>query len=88
MSRIDPTADASTLAWLAIVALSAAGAVIGARPASRALLAAALLATLFKGHLVIDHFMGLRHVRARWRLMLGAWLLTLGLLVGVPLLWR
>ncbi len=88
MSRIESPADASTAAWLTIVALSAAGAVIGARPASRALLAVALLATLFKGQLVIDHFMGLRRVRARWRVMLGAWLLTLGLLIGLPLLWR
>ncbi len=88
MSRTEPPVDASTAAWLTIVALSAAGALIGARPASRALLAAALLATLFKGQLVIDHFMGLRRVRARWRVMLGSWLLTLGLLIGLPLLWR
>ncbi len=91
MSRTDsrpPPTDASTAAWLAILALSAAGTAIGARAAPRWLLAAALAATLFKGHLVVDHFMGLRRVRARWRALLGAWLLVLGLLIGLPLLWR
>ena len=89
MSRIESApADAATATWLAIVALSIAGAAIGTHPATRAVLAAALAATLLKGKLVIDHFMGLRRARLRWRLMLGAWQLVLGLLIGVPLLWH
>ena len=76
---------ASTVAWLALLALTGLSWRLGARAAGPALLATALGVTLLKAQLVIDHFMGLRHVRARWRLLLAAWLLLVAAAVGAPL---
>jgi cytochrome c oxidase subunit IV len=41
-----------------------------------------LLATLVKGWVVIDRFMGLRHVVALWRWIVLGWLLVVLGLIG------
>lgn len=92
MSRIDspaagfPPELGSALAWLALLALTGLSWRLGVRAAGPAWLAAALGVTLLKAQLVIDHFMGLRHVRARWRVLLAAWLALVGTAIGAPLL--
>lgn len=43
----------------------------------------ALAIALFKGQLVVDHFMGLRRVRWFWRSILYGYLLVLGMLLAV-----
>ena len=92
MSLIDSSAAAfplqlaSALAWLALLALTGLSWHLGVRAAGPAWLAAALGVTLLKAQLVIDHFMGLRHVRARWRVLLAGWLALVGTAIGAPLL--
>lgn len=45
-----------------------------------------LLATLIKGQLVVDHFMGLRRVRLFWRLVMFFYLVVVGSLIAVAYL--
>lgn len=73
---------AATLVWLALIAISLAGYSAGSVPGRRAVLAAALLLTLIKGQLIVDHFMGLRRVRPVWRIMMSAWLVAVGAVVA------
>ncbi|MBU6439703.1 MAG: cytochrome C oxidase subunit IV family protein [Betaproteobacteria bacterium] len=79
-------AASCTAAWIALLALSAASWRIGALRATPALAALALAATLLKAQIVIDHFMGLRHARRRWRALLAGWLLLVAAVIGSPLL--
>ena len=44
----------------------------------KALMLGVLAIALFKGQLVVDHFMGLRRVRGFWRPLLFAYLLIVG----------
>ena len=45
-----------------------------------------LLAAWFKGQMIIDHFMGLRHVEVLWRMIVSVWLiLVLGIILIVYL---
>ncbi len=75
-----------TLAWLALLALSAAGWKLGGLSPTPALVAIALAATLLKAQILIDHYMGLRHAGWRWRALLAGWLLLVAAVVGSPLL--
>ncbi len=51
-----------------------------------AVILAALLIALFKGQLVVDHFMGLRRVRWPWRAVLYGYLAVLGVAIGTAFL--
>jgi len=71
------TIKASTLAWLLLLALTAFSAGIAdTRLAGAAVLVPVLLATLLKGHIVIDAFMGLRRAPLLWRGVVIGWLLA------------
>jgi len=74
------TIKASTLAWLLLLALTAFSVGIAdiadTRLAGAAVLVPVLLATLLKGHIVIDAFMGLRRAPLLWRGVVIGWLLA------------
>ncbi|WP_297913325.1 cytochrome C oxidase subunit IV family protein [Thiomonas sp.] len=75
-----------TAAWLALLALGGLSWSLGGLRGTPALVVLALAATLLKAQVVIDHYMGLRRVRGRWRALLAGWLLLVAVLVGAPLL--
>ena len=69
------TNTASTRAWLILLALTALSAGMAETHLSgAAILVPVLLATLIKGHIVIDAFMGLRRAPLMWRLTVLGWL--------------
>ncbi|MCW9013072.1 MAG: cytochrome C oxidase subunit IV family protein [Gammaproteobacteria bacterium] len=46
------------------------------------LVAIVLAGAWIKGQLIIDYFMGLKHVRMLWRVIVSAWLLIVLLAIG------
>ncbi len=73
---------AARLAWLLLLTLSLCSYALHSRLHGPLLALCALLLTLGKGQLIVDDFMGLRHVRGPWRLLLSSYLglLTLTLI--------
>lgn len=68
---------ASTWQWLTLLALTAVTfGLAEAGMSGGAVLVPVLLATLFKGSIVIDRFMALRHVSALWRWAVLGWLIV------------
>ena len=62
------TNNASTRAWLILLALTALSTGLAeSRLTGAAVLIPALMATLLKGRIVIDAFMALRHAAPMWR---------------------
>ncbi|HYD59484.1 MAG TPA: cytochrome C oxidase subunit IV family protein [Noviherbaspirillum sp.] len=71
------TTNASTRAWLILLALTALSAGLAeTHLPGAAVLVPVLLATLIKGRIVIDAFMELRHAAAMWRWIVFGWLIT------------
>ncbi len=67
---------ASTWVWMVLLSLTLATILLGRQLGHGTVLVAAVLPlTLVKGHLVIDHFMGLRHTALHWRALVHCWLL-------------
>ncbi len=62
-----------TLIWIMLILLTLSSALVGYFQLSGLYIVGFVLLTVFiKGQLIIDHFMGLRHVRGFWRYaMLG-----------------
>ena len=56
--------------WISLVALTLL------KYISTTLVAVLLITTFIKGQLIIDHFMDLKEVRLRYRLIPGVWLFT------------
>lgn len=74
-----PLVRPCTTTWLWMLALSfITYAVARAGLAGNILMALVLLIALFKGQLVVDRFMGLRHVSGFWRPLLTGYLLLTG----------
>jgi hypothetical protein len=74
---------AATFNWLILMALTALsfGVAEAGVPGSAALIPV-LLATLFKGRIVIDRFMALQGVGGAWRWVVLGWLLLVLGLIG------
>ncbi|OOZ42213.1 hypothetical protein BOW53_01135 [Solemya pervernicosa gill symbiont] len=71
-----------TVIWLLLMVLTLI--TYSAAPfglSSQQLVLAVLLIALLKAQLVVDFFMGVRHARAGWRLLMGGYLLLLGALI-------
>lgn len=62
-----------TIIWIILILLTLSTAYVGYLELSGlSIVGVVLLTVTIKGQLIIDHFMGLRHVRGFWRLaMLG-----------------
>lgn len=62
-----------TVIWIILILLTLSSAIVGYYELSGLYIVGfVLLTVVIKGQLIIDHFMGLRHVRGLWRLaMLG-----------------
>jgi caa(3)-type oxidase subunit IV len=76
-----------TWIWLALVALTLITYALGAVGLNGLAVALTVLAIgVIKAHLVAEHFMGLRGVSGFWRPLIGAYLLVLG--VGIGLAWK
>ncbi len=79
MSKAATALRPCTAIWLLMVALTFVTWAVGRFGLSGSGLKLGVLAiALFKGHLLADHFMGLRRVRSFWRPLLSAYLLLLG----------
>ena len=64
-------------AWLALVLLTLFAFLLGwLKLVSPLLVAILLLSTFVKGQLVIDHFMGLKDVRLKYRIIPTIWLIV------------
>jgi hypothetical protein len=78
------TNAASTRAWLILLALTTLSVGLAETHLSgMAVLVPVLLATLIKGRIVIDAFMGLRSAPLMWRMIVLGWLITVVGLVGI-----
>lgn len=61
--------------WIILVALTLFAFLLGwLKLVSVTLVAILLFTTFIKGQLVIDYFMGLRHVQFKWRIIPTVWL--------------
>ncbi len=77
----------STISWIMLLGLSAITFELGSDTSGQAALMAVVLAlTLVKGHLVVSYFMGLRRVRLLWRLVMAAYLATIGGVITIAYL--
>lgn len=75
-----------TGAWVLLLGLAATSFRLAHDSPSRTLMVLVLLLTLLKGQLVVDYFMGLRHVRLLWRVVMSTYLVTVGALIGLAYL--
>lgn len=75
-----------TRAWILLLALAAASFQLAYDKPGRILMLLVLVLTLFKGQLVVNYFMGLRHVRRLWRVIMSLYLITVGALIGLAYL--
>lgn len=73
-----------TRAWLVLLGLTLFTYGIGSMGMSGiAAAGVVLLATLLKGQVVVDHFMGLRHVRPFWRVLMFSYLAVVGVAIAI-----
>ncbi len=82
-----PANPSATTVWLLLLGLTLityGGGRSGVQ--GTALVLPALAIAVVKAQLVVDHFMELRGVRLFWRLLLGAYLLLIGLALGTAFL--
>lgn len=74
----------ATIVWLILLGLTGLTFLIGRGGISgMTIVGFVLLTTLFKSQLVVDHFMGLRHVRPHWRVLLFGYLLVVCGMIGL-----
>lgn len=75
----------TTWQWLTLILLTSLSFALAevSNSGSNAIVLAVLAATLFKGTLVIDRFMALRHVAGPWRLIVLGWLLLVQGVIGL-----
>ncbi len=74
---------ACTLAWLLLLILSTASFILGSDKTGTLFITSVLAITLIKGQLIIRYFMGLRNVRLLWQAVMGAYLATIGVIIGL-----
>ncbi len=75
---------AATRIWLVLVALTVLTWAVGESHLGGPVIVTVVLATAFvKGQLVVEAFMGLRQVRALWRIIMFAYLLLVCALIGL-----
>lgn len=76
-----------TVIWLALLGLTLLTFGIGRFELDGTMvMGVVLLATLVKGQLVVDHFMGLRRAQLFWRLVMFFYLAVVGSLIAVAYL--
>lgn len=72
----------ATIIWIILLLLSAIGAYIGETGQINDLLILLIVVILIvKGQLVVDHFMGLRRVKAVWRVAMSAFGVVIGAVI-------
>jgi cytochrome c oxidase subunit 4 len=75
-----------TISWVVLLGLTTITFELGSRAPSQVLMAAVLALTLVKGQLVVSYFMGLHRVRPVWRLVMAAYLATVGSVIAIAYL--
>jgi hypothetical protein len=72
----------ATIVWLALMAVTVLAALMSVFFESGVvLLFASVIILIFKGQMVIDHFMELRHVSKHWRILMSAYCVVIGAFV-------
>ncbi|MDE2427707.1 MAG: cytochrome C oxidase subunit IV family protein [Burkholderiales bacterium] len=78
----------ATRDWLSLLALTAISVSMSLSGVSQLVLVlSVLLATVWKGSIIIDRFMALRRVAGPWRYIVFGWLLIVTGLIGVSFLY-
>lgn len=72
----------ATLIWLILLGLTTLSFRLSTAVSGNVLMFTVLGLTLIKGHLVTNEFMGLRHSRWAWRLIMAIYLLTVGSIIA------
>ncbi len=67
-----------TVSWFALLGLTTITYELSARAPGQALMALVLGVMLVKAHLIVSDFMGLRHTRLLWRIVMAAYLAVVG----------
>ncbi|HUW27552.1 MAG TPA: cytochrome C oxidase subunit IV family protein [Sulfuriferula sp.] len=75
-----------TASWVVLLGLTTITFELGSGAPGQTLMAAVLALTLVKGQLVVSYFMGLRRVRPLWRLVMAAYLATVGGIIALAYL--
>ncbi|MHB1246555.1 MAG: cytochrome C oxidase subunit IV family protein [Sulfuriferula sp.] len=75
-----------TASWIVLLGLTTITFELGSDASSQVLMAAVLVLTLVKGQLVVSYFMGLYRVRPVWRLVMAAYLATVGGVIAIAYL--
>lgn len=76
------TVQRATLIWLALMAATISAALMSLFFKSGVvLLLVSVILLIFKGQMVIDHFMELRHVSTHWRRLMSAYCIVIGAFV-------
>ncbi|MCP5206993.1 MAG: cytochrome C oxidase subunit IV family protein [Hahellaceae bacterium] len=77
-------ANRSTLIWLFLIALTCIAAYVGEFSTTNPqIIGFIILALIIKAQLVVDYFMGLRHVKTVWRLILSAFSIVIGTIIFI-----
>lgn len=86
-SRHVATPDRTVTTWLTLVAMTLVTWAWGRQEIAGAwLVIPALLFALFKGQLLVDHFMEARHAARFWRVLLGGYLVVVTTGIGAAFL--
>jgi hypothetical protein len=72
----------ATLTWLILLGLTTLSFRLSTTVSGNVLMFTVLGLTLIKGHLVTNEFMGLRHTRWAWRLVMAIYLLSVGSIIA------
>lgn len=81
LEQLNPVQRA-TLIWLALMVVTILAALMSIFFKSGVvLLLACVVILIFKGQMVIDHFMELRHVSKHWRRLMSAYCIVIGAFV-------
>lgn len=71
-----------TVSWVVLLGLTTITFELSSRAPGQALMALVLAFMLVKGQLIVSYFMGLRHTRALWRIIMAAYLAAVGGIVA------
>lgn len=84
MNAHRPGSETATRVWLLLIGLTLLTFLFGIHGRGGPVIACVVLViALFKAQMVVDHFMGLRDEAPLWRMLLSAYLLTIGLLIAL-----
>tara|TARA_R110001592_G_scaffold227724_1_gene483994 strand:- start:32581 stop:32868 length:288 start_codon:yes stop_codon:yes gene_type:complete len=81
LAKLNPVQRA-TLVWFALMAATLISALVSVFfKSGLVLLLVSIVILIFKGQMIVDHFMELRHVSKHWRRLMSAYCIVIGAFV-------